>query len=743
MPHPSRPFTRLLPRIFPLLWLGYTAAAFAGKPEIPTTRMDDGSVIEAMKRGETGSSLGAGDTECWLTGDRGCHERKRKCRDGETDTIADLMLNAGHAAAEICRGSERPAADTLARFGMQLGERVGSVQRYPGYGIYRTSAPQVFARLRETQPNAPRDVRMGLDLLYAIPLGADWRQVLPVAGYEDLMTSMKEGDFALLPVPCDADPARDRFIEAVLQTRQNLPASGDVRVAWALDRQLMLCGREDEARSRVLENVEAGKWPTMKDHSVQWIAAFPESRPYLVTALLKAENADQAANLLEAYQTAVSFALYSPDVVRDYLAEGKTSVSDYPMWAFKPLIEMLVRQDTSDQCWPKRRALAQRAYEQKRYLTALTLGKQCVFTRVNLDEIDKKPKPSATLSPDVDVALRQTNFALIQAIGLIDLDWGRKSIGEEGYLSPFWQASNGYDYIYYSDYMASLWLPTIKSTVVVDTSRLSARTVEGHMVTLGPSLSQQEADRQKLLDSATGEARTMIARRDELLATIRRAEQAIAGAGSVEYRTEGRTAPSGIVNNTRIWTDQYGVQHTERTTSQQGGQNFSGTSLTLKSDTSASARLKRQAETELAEVERRLEALKVKTLSRYDAMKAEPPKRQWVDSRFVWEGVAPVTVSVSAFGRTNTETLEVDFSSDNGADNVMSQLGNRADERMKETLKRLTQPFIDARLNDWLHQVQGSAEEVEVETWLAQSLVWKNGGDFVLANLRMRGWVGE
>ncbi|HEX5360690.1 MAG TPA: hypothetical protein VFW49_06360 [Fluviicoccus sp.] len=82
MPHPSRPFTRLLPRIFPLLWLGYTAAAFAGKPEIPTTRMDDGSVIEAMKRGETGSSLGAGDTECWLTGDRGCHERKRKCRDG-------------------------------------------------------------------------------------------------------------------------------------------------------------------------------------------------------------------------------------------------------------------------------------------------------------------------------------------------------------------------------------------------------------------------------------------------------------------------------------------------------------------------------------------------------------------------------------------------------------------------------------------------------------------------------------
>ena len=64
-------------------------------------------------------------------------------------------------------------------------------------------------------------------------------------------------------------------------------------------------------------------------------------------------------------------------------------------------------------------------------------------------------------------------------------------------------------------------------------------------------------------------------------------------------------------------------------------------------------------------------------------------------------------------------------------------------EGAKETLKKLTEPFIDARLNDWLHQVQGSAEEVEVETWLAQYLVWKNGGRFALANLRMRGWVGE
>ena len=62
----------------------------------------------------------------------------------------------------------------------------------------------------------------------------------------------------------------------------------------------------------------------------------------------------------------------------------------------------------------------------------------------------------------------------------------------------------------------------------------------------------------------------------------------------------------------------------------------------------------------------------------------------------------------------STAGSEVSIGAFNGLGIFASSLA--ADERMKETLKRLTQPFIDARLNEWLHQVQGSPEEVEVET---------------------------
>lgn len=689
----------------------------------------DGSAVAAILRGEINEQVGAKKQRCEPdTMKNGvCRVRSYPCKK-DLVSINAIYYEKDFLNVRLCNAENLPAEQALQAIGIELKERVINGDS-EGYGMYATNSPYVFVELREWEK--PKLVFYNL---YAIAPGSDWYQLLPVQNTAYMIEKLESNKTGLSILPlalCPTDPLRDKFIALLQEARRNEPPRMLTPFSlWAIDRQLMLCGHGEEARNQVLQPVEAGRWYAFADAKGKMLTSLPPSiKTSVADTLLKASNYDKARDYLTLLEKSLEILLDKPEELAGYLAklhqEATTPEQRDVIDSLDQLAQLLPPSpENSEACWQTQYPRVQQAYSQRHYATAFYLAFACAPKK---QPLKGTAVMTSALSHEPDIALAQISTALYQQIGL------RGAFSRE---VPYgWdRVTRRFEQFQYYAQPSDVTVPELKISIDLG-DQIKSESVAGYTRWVGPSVREQEETRQTLLNTATGEANQLLSRREALLAAIDSAQAAIDNAGVIEYRAEGRTAPSGLVNNTRIWTDRFGIQHTETTTSTQGGQTFGGTSLTLKADTSRSRKLKADAQAELEDVNRRLASLKSTTLTRYDTMQPQEQKREEVAATMRWSGTDKVTVraEVSVLGYRAGEDFSFDFNDSDGYRDAMTELQmlsyKRADFRIEHALDNVTRDIVGQRVAAWLQSLPPSPSK-QLEQELLEAAVVSYPVDF-------------
>lgn len=246
-----------------LLMAGLTLAtmnARAATPEYSNapSSVYDGSAVAAMLRGEINEQVGAKKQRCEPDAMKNgvCRVRSYPCKK-DLVSINAIYYEKDYLNVRLCNAENLPAEQALQAIGIELKERVINGES-EGYGMYATNSPYVFVELREWEKP-----KLVIYNLYAIAPGTDWYQLLPVQNTAYMIEKLEynKSGLSFLPLAlCPTDPLRDKFIALLQEARRNEPPRMLTPFSlWAIDRQLMLCGHGEEARSQVLQPVEAGR----------------------------------------------------------------------------------------------------------------------------------------------------------------------------------------------------------------------------------------------------------------------------------------------------------------------------------------------------------------------------------------------------------------------------------------------------------------------------------------------------
>lgn len=717
-----------------LLMAGLTLAtmnARAATPEYSNapSSVYDGSAVAAMLRGEINEQVGAKKQRCEPDAMKNgvCRVRSYPCKKALV-SINAIYYEKDFLNVRLCNAENLPAEQALQAIGIELKERVINGES-EGYGMYATNSPYVFVELREWEKP-----KLVIYNLYAIAPGTDWYQLLPVQNTAYMIEKLEynKSGLSFLPLAlCPTDPLRDKFIALLQEARRNEPPRMLTPFSlWAIDRQLMLCGHGEDARSQVLQPVEAGRWYQFADAKGKMLTSLPLGiKTSIADTLLKVSNYDKARDYLTLLEKSLEILLDKHEELAGYLAklhqEATTPEQRDVIDSLDQLAQLLPPSpENSEACWQTQYPRVQQAYSQRHYATAFYLAFACAPKKL---QPENTAVMTGALSREPDIALAQISTALYRQIGL------RGTFSRE---VPYgWdRVTRRFEQFQYYAQPSDVTVPELKISIDLG-DQIKSEGVSGYTRWVGPSVREQEETRQTLLNTATGEAKQLLSRREALLVAIESAQAAIDNAGVIEYRTEGRTAPSGLVNNTRIWTDRFGIQHTETTTSTQGGQTFGGTSLTLKADTSRSRKLKADAQAELEDVNRRLASLKSTTLTRYDTMQPQEQKREEVAATMRWSGTDKVTVraEVSVLGYHAGEDFSFDFNDSDGYRDAMTELHmlsyNRNDFRMEHALDNVTRNIVGQRVASWLQSLPPSPGK-QLEQELLEAAVVSYPVDF-------------
>ncbi len=673
----------------------------------------DGSAITAMKQGEISSQVGAKKHTCepYALDNNICRWRTYTCKPNQI-IINKIEYKENYLQATLCNIENLSAEQATHAIGIQLKERIGNATS-DNYGIYKTDSPYLFAEIQEYDKN-----NLKLYYLYSITPNSNWYGTLPIentALYIEKLNTYTQG-YSFLPLAtCPSDKYRDEFIQTLQKVRPSPPPKTlhewDL---WRIDKQLFLCGHEDEARAQVLTPIETGRWSALTNTEGLLLSALPNDvKEQIANSLLSMDNREQVQEYLELISKTLNLIENNPEELAHYFEQQlqkSQPTQQQAIFALKTAIQpvLVANQQSPQQCWQQRYSHIQQAYQQRLYATAFYLAVDCK-PQVYKQKIDINDN---TLNENIDIAVAQIAGNLYKHIGL---------------RHHFKPETNNYDWqaidrhfaniaTYYQGLTEQITVPELFYEITLDNS-IKSEFIKGYSYWEGASNSEQEATRQKMLNEATDEVKQLINRRDELLTVIDKAQSAIDNAGSVEYKTQGRSAPSGIVNNTQIWTDRFGIQHTETSYSKQGGQTFGGVTVTIPKDTSDARKLKQQAQNELIDINKRLSYLKTDTLSRYEQMQPKAQKQVFISDKMKWSGYGTVNISATAptLNYQASDKVSFDFDDPDGYRDEMTELQmlsyHRNDFRLQELFEKLTFPVIKQRVDTWLNTLPDSTHK--------------------------------